>query len=132
MSTPHQPQHPDQHATGTNARFWQETGDAMAPASAPVEDTTPEHRRNGSRGYGLTALIIAACSIVLGIVTPHFAAILVAGGAVVAGIGMRKCAGGPRKLAAAGLIVSAIVFVLCVVYTIIVYAVMGLFAVRGE
>lgn len=43
----------------------------------------------------------------------------------VAAVGMRKCAGGPRKLAVAGLIVSAIVFVLCVIYTIVVYAVMG-------
>ncbi|WP_454118501.1 hypothetical protein [Microbacterium lacticum] len=123
MSTPHQPQTPDQRATGSNPRFWQETGDTTAPA--PVGDPAPEHRRNGSRGYGLTALIVAACSIVLGIVTPHFAAILVAGGAIVAAVGMRKCAGGPRKLAVTGLIVSAIVFVLCVIYTIVVYAVMG-------
>ena len=127
MSTPHQPEHQN-HTTGAPSTpdFWQTaTPQTSAADLPPVEASAPERHRSGGRGYGITALVIAACSLLLGVVTPHFAAILVAGGGVTAAIGMRKCAGPARKFSLVGLITSVIVFVLCIIYTIVTYVIMA-------
>lgn len=101
----------------TQPSVWAHTPTSAENAS--IEDTPSSRRRRSGRGYGLTAIITSACSIVIAVVLPHFAAIFAAAAAIFAGIGIRRSTtAASRKLALAGLILSLVVFAAAVIYTI--------------
>lgn len=87
--------------------------------NAPIEQAQATGRKRSGCGYGLTAIITSACSIVIAIVLPHLAVILAAGAAILAGVGTRRSTTTTaRKLALTVLILSIIVVVAAVIYMI--------------
>ncbi len=123
MSTPNPSQSPGEPAA-RNTDFWHTANSPSTPA-APVEEQTPVRNKPGGRGYGLTALITAIVCLPLAWLLPHFAAILLAGSAVFAWMGMRRTTGSARKLALAGFIASVTLFLLAVAYTVVYVTLIG-------
>lgn len=102
--------------------FWGSTdstpADPPASGAAPVDADQPRPERRGGRSWIWASLIMSALAVIGGVVLPHFAAFLALISVGSAWLGVRFSTGTP-KLGVGALIASIIVFVACVVYTIV-------------
>lgn len=100
--------------------FWSRPGTAsVPPASAPVDADQPRRPRRSGRGWIWASLIMSPLAVIGALVLPHFAAILAIFSAGSAWNGIRLSIGTP-KLGVGALIAAIVVFVGCVVYTIVI------------
>ncbi|MGO1565120.1 MAG: hypothetical protein ACTHZW_11400 [Microbacteriaceae bacterium] len=94
---------------------------ATAAPAAPVDADKPDRLRRSGRGWIIASLIMNVLAVVGAIVLPHFMAVLAITAAVCAwnGIRLSRSTGTP-KLGVGALIASVVVFVGCVIYTIVI------------
>ena len=104
--------------------FWSgknSPGPATAAPAAPVDADQPDRPRRSGRGWIIAALIMNVLAVVGAIVLPHFMAVLAIAAAVCAWNGIRLNRGtGTPKLGIGALIASVVVFVGCVICTIVI------------
>ncbi|WP_019158381.1 hypothetical protein [Brevibacterium senegalense] len=102
--------------------FWRRTDTTRAASaaseSASVDADQPRLKRRTGRSWIWASLIMSVVAVVGAIVLPHFAAILALISAGSAWNGIRLSTGTP-KLGVGALIASIVVFVACVIYTIV-------------
>ncbi|GAA1316923.1 hypothetical protein [Brachybacterium tyrofermentans] len=104
--------------------FWSDKN-SPSPATdvpaAPVDADQPHRPRRSGRAWIIASLIMNVLAVVGAIVLPHFMAVLAIAAAVCAWNGIRLSRGtGTPKLGIGALIASVVVFVGCVIYTIVI------------
>ena len=116
---------PAQAETGQETPdFWSDKNSpslATGTPATPVDADQPDRPRRSGRGWIVAALIMNMLALVGAIVLPHFMAFLAIAAAACAwnGIRLNRDKGTPN-LGTGALITSLVVFVGCVIYTIVI------------
>lgn len=113
---------PSESGNYADPEFWRSAGTPAESSSAPPVDT--EQKKNPPRtgkGWIWTSLTLSGLAFIGAIVLPHFMAILAIFAAGCAWNGMRlsRDAGTP-KLGIGALVASIVIFIGCVIYTIVI------------
>lgn len=113
---------PSNPESRTTPDFWNSAPTPAAPDTAPAVDADQKKgpRRTG-KGWIWTSFTLNGLAVVGAIVLPHFMAVLAIVAAGCAWNGMRLSRdGGTPRLGIGALVASIVVFVGCVIYTIVI------------